>query len=75
MMTTIVNLSRMMTTIVNAPNKATPITLPTWRVVLGTPEATPDCLQSTVANKADVIGGTVKPMPAPMMIVCHQRSL
>lgn len=57
----------------SAPNRATPITLPTWRVVLSTLEATPDRLGPTVADKAEVIGGTVKPIPVPSITICHHR--
>jgi hypothetical protein len=51
-----------------APNSATPTTLPAWRAAFRTPDAIPDRDLSTVPSSAEVIAGTVRPIPAPLSL-------
>jgi len=47
------------------PHKATPITLPVWRIVFSVPDAAPERARSTDPSSSEVISGTTSPTPAP----------
>ena len=49
----------------SAPTPAVPITVPTCRVVLKTPEAAPAIIGLTLRMATVVIGAKVQPMPMP----------
>lgn len=54
----------------NDPNRATPTTLPVCRAVLSVPDANPARSDSTLPSCADVIVGTMTPMPDPSVTSC-----
>jgi len=58
----------------SAPTAAVPMTEPTWRVVLSTPEAAPAIFGSTSLIAVVVIGGNVPPMPRPATIIGARKS-
>lgn len=54
--------------LINAPNKATPSTLPVCRAVFNVPDATPDRSRAVLPSNAEVIAGTIKPSPKPSAV-------
>ena len=52
------------------PNSATPRTLPVCRVALSTPAAMPERAFSTLPSKVEVRGGTSRPSPPLIAIIC-----
>ena len=55
---------------IREPNTATPTTLPTWRIALSVPEATPDRDRSMLPMRVLVICGTSSPIPPPSSTCC-----
>jgi hypothetical protein len=49
----------------SVPSRATPMTPPTWRAVLTTPEASPACSAGAEPMTAAVAAGIVSDIPSP----------